>query len=169
MSRSTCPCSTKWTCRTKAWKTCLTWRTSPPNLMLYPQASGFVVPSMRGISSNPETMSVPVGLYVDGVPVLNPNGFEEEFIDIERIEVPPGPQATAQKPMRRPGHNPTGRPAHKEHKATQQLKRPARSNRAGRLSSGCRKIRWDIGRIISHRLHRPGSCAETSRPCPESR
>jgi len=39
-------------------------------------------------------MKVSTGLYVDGVPVLNAIGFENEMLDIERVEVLKGPQGT---------------------------------------------------------------------------
>ncbi len=39
-------------------------------------------------------MTVSTGLYVDGVPILGPIGFETGMFDIERIEVLRGPQGT---------------------------------------------------------------------------
>ncbi len=66
-----------------------------PNLTLIDQgASGGYVPSMRGISAPLFQMTVSTGLYVDGVPILMPIGFETEMFDIERIEVLRGPQGT---------------------------------------------------------------------------
>ena len=66
-----------------------------PNLTLIDQgAPGGYVPSMRGISAPLFQMTVSTGLYVDGVPILMPIGFETGMFDIERIEVLRGPQGT---------------------------------------------------------------------------
>ena len=42
----------------------------------------------------PYTLTATTGLYVDGVPILCGVGFEDEMLDIERIEVLRGPQGT---------------------------------------------------------------------------
>jgi iron complex outermembrane receptor protein len=67
-----------------------------PNLMMYNTGTaGINIPVTRGISSSVmESMTVATGLFVDGVPILNPNGFEQEILDVERIEVLRGPQGT---------------------------------------------------------------------------
>ena len=66
-----------------------------PNLMIFDEGqSGFNTPSMRGIHAAVESFAVSCGLYVDGVLVLSGKGFEEEMLDIERIEVLRGPQGT---------------------------------------------------------------------------
>ena len=66
-----------------------------PNLMIFDHGTpSLATPSMRGIHAEPNTYTVASGLYVDGVPILMGPGFEEEILDIERIEVLRGPQGT---------------------------------------------------------------------------
>jgi len=65
-----------------------------PNLMLYEISGGLVIPSIRGMASTSEAISSPLGMYVDGVPLLSVNGFETDLLDIERVEVLRGPQGT---------------------------------------------------------------------------
>ena len=66
-----------------------------PNLALIGTgASGANSPSMRGIYAGGEALTISTGLYVDGVPILMTSGFENEMLDIERIEVLRGPQGT---------------------------------------------------------------------------
>lgn len=66
-----------------------------PNFLLFsPGGFGVLSPSIRGMFSNPETISTSVGMYVDGVPVLNTIGYDLVLEDIERIEVLKGPQGT---------------------------------------------------------------------------
>jgi len=54
---------------------------------------GLYIPSIRGINQEGSGGSS-VGLYVDGVPILSGMGFNDELLDIERIEVLRGPQGT---------------------------------------------------------------------------
>lgn len=49
--------------------------------------------SMRGLSSD-YTSDASVGLYVDGVPIIDMGSFDQTVLDIERIEVLRGPQGT---------------------------------------------------------------------------
>lgn len=67
-----------------------------PNFMIYETGIEMVgQPIMRGVSAaGSSENSTAVGLYVDGVPTLSSSGFEEGFVDIERIEVLRGPQGT---------------------------------------------------------------------------
>lgn len=66
-----------------------------PNFLLFnPGGFGILSPSIRGIFSNPETVSSSVGMYVDGVPVLNTIGYDLILEDVERIEILKGPQGT---------------------------------------------------------------------------
>ncbi len=66
-----------------------------PNLMLVDNGvSSFYSPSMRGMSAYVGTLTVTTGLYVDGVPVLTPAGYDDALLDIERVEVLRGPQGT---------------------------------------------------------------------------
>ena len=66
-----------------------------PNFMIYQYGyPGMNTPTMRGISASLQSLKVATGLYVDGVPILSPIGFEVEMLDIERIEVLRGPQGT---------------------------------------------------------------------------
>lgn len=57
-------------------------------------ASMRAAPSMRGLYSDYATKASTVGLFVDGVPVIDGNGFDETLLNIERIEVLKGPQGT---------------------------------------------------------------------------
>lgn len=49
--------------------------------------------SMRGFTSD-YTSDASVGLYIDGVPVVDMGSFDETVLDVERIEVLRGPQGT---------------------------------------------------------------------------
>ncbi|MCH9812659.1 MAG: TonB-dependent receptor [Epsilonproteobacteria bacterium] len=65
-----------------------------PNLMLFDNSGGgSFTPTMRGVKAR-NTLSTAVGMYIDGIPTLNINGFDETLMDIERIEVLKGPQGT---------------------------------------------------------------------------
>ncbi len=66
-----------------------------PNLILVDNGvSAFYSPSMRGIHATVETLTVTTGLYIDGVPVLVPAGYDDSLLNIERVEVLRGPQGT---------------------------------------------------------------------------
>ena len=52
---------------------------------------GLSVPSIRGIHQDGSGGS-PVGLFIDGVPILSSTGFTDDLLDVERIEVLKGPQ-----------------------------------------------------------------------------
>ncbi|VVS94542.1 TonB-dependent receptor [Desulfoluna spongiiphila] len=54
---------------------------------------GLSIPSIRGIHQDGSGSS-PVGLFVDGVPILSATGFNDALLDIERVEVLRGPQGT---------------------------------------------------------------------------
>lgn len=54
---------------------------------------GLYVPSIRGIHQDGAGGS-PVGLFIDGVPVLSSTGFSDDLVDIERVEVLKGPQGS---------------------------------------------------------------------------
>lgn len=66
-----------------------------PGLMLFHEGQeGVTTPSIRGISASSINPHSPVGMYIDGAPVLNNAGFADPLMDIERIEVLKGPQGT---------------------------------------------------------------------------
>ncbi len=56
--------------------------------------SGLNSPVMRGLTANFNTFSTSVLMLVDGVPTLTAQGFENSFLDIDRIEVLRGPHST---------------------------------------------------------------------------
>lgn len=56
--------------------------------------SGINSPVMRGLTANFNALSTSTLLLVDGVPTLTAQGFENHFVDVERIEVLRGPQST---------------------------------------------------------------------------
>lgn len=69
--------------------------TFSPNFTIFENGTtGANTPSMRGIFADLHSHSVSVGLYVDGVPILEGMGYEQALIDIERVEVLKGPQGT---------------------------------------------------------------------------
>lgn len=66
-----------------------------PNMMSFQHGyPGMHTPVTRGISAGLHSLDVGTGLYIDGVPVLNPFGFDDPIIDVERVEVIRGPQGT---------------------------------------------------------------------------
>ena len=66
-----------------------------PSLMVFNEGgAGMNTPSMRGIHAPFETMTLSTGLFIDGVPIQSIAGFDNTFLDIERVEVLRGPQGT---------------------------------------------------------------------------
>ena len=64
-----------------------------PNLVVT-DGSGRGFPSMRGLRSPGESLTISTGMYIDGVPVLSCLGYQNPILDIERVEVLRGPQGT---------------------------------------------------------------------------
>lgn len=65
------------------------------NFMLTNRGSNYYMPTIRGISQAiGYSISNPVSVLIDGVPVSSTLGFNEVFMDIERIEILKGPQST---------------------------------------------------------------------------
>ncbi|HNS91908.1 MAG TPA: TonB-dependent receptor plug domain-containing protein, partial [Thauera sp.] len=56
--------------------------------------SGLQPPVMRGLTANVIGFSSSVALVVDGVPTLRGQGFDDNLLGIERVEVLRGPQST---------------------------------------------------------------------------
>ncbi|WP_321415006.1 TonB-dependent receptor [uncultured Desulfobacter sp.] len=66
-----------------------------PNLMLVEAAApGVLLPTIRGMRTDEGSTVGPVGMYIDGIPMLGTGGFDAILTDIERIEVLKGPQGT---------------------------------------------------------------------------
>lgn len=66
-----------------------------PNLFIFATGtSGTNTPTTREIYAPTESTTVSTGLFVDGVPILTPTGYNPEMLDVERIEVLRGPQGT---------------------------------------------------------------------------
>jgi len=66
-----------------------------PNLMFFTFGSDSQIsPSLRGIYSDMESKTVPMAIYIDGVPILDGWAMNETLTHIERIEVLKGPQGT---------------------------------------------------------------------------
>ena len=66
-----------------------------PSLMIFNHGkAGMNTPTIRGIYAPYSTMMLSTGLFIDGVPVQSILGFENTFLDIERVEVLKGPQGT---------------------------------------------------------------------------
>lgn len=64
--------------------------------MLLPSTglAGMSKPTMRGLNAGIISFTTALPIYIDGIPVLNPVGYEAALIDIEQIEVLRGPQGT---------------------------------------------------------------------------
>ena len=56
--------------------------------------SGINSPVIRGLTANFNALSSSTLLMVDGVPTLTAQGFENNLVDIDRVEVLRGPQST---------------------------------------------------------------------------
>ena len=56
--------------------------------------AGMKAPVMRGLTASVHSYSSSVLMLVDDVPTLMPQGFENSFLDVDRIEVLRGPQST---------------------------------------------------------------------------
>ena len=66
-----------------------------PNLMMFSYGGDKqLTPSLRGIFSDVESRTIPVGIYIDDVPVLDGWSMNELLDDIQSIEVLKGPQGT---------------------------------------------------------------------------
>lgn len=64
-----------------------------PNMSVQKNLKGNPV-SFRGLNASTFTYNNPVVIYIDGVPVINQNGFDASLANVERVEVLRGPQGT---------------------------------------------------------------------------
>lgn len=55
---------------------------------------GMKAPVMRGLTASIHSFSTSVLMLVDGVPTLTAQGYENSFLDVNRVEVLRGPQST---------------------------------------------------------------------------
>lgn len=66
-----------------------------PSMMLPSTGlTGLNPASMRGINAGVVSFSTALPMYIDGIPILNPVGYESTLIDIEQMEVLRGPQGS---------------------------------------------------------------------------
>ncbi len=66
-----------------------------PSLMIFNHGGpGMNTPSLRGLHAPYDTLTLSTGLFTDGVPTQSILGFENTFLDVERVEVLRGPQGT---------------------------------------------------------------------------
>ncbi|WP_220347839.1 TonB-dependent receptor [Alkalilimnicola ehrlichii] len=66
-----------------------------PGLVFQPFGqSGTNPPVVRGLTASATTFSSSTLLLVDGVPVLQAQGFDDSLVGVERVELLRGPQST---------------------------------------------------------------------------
>jgi iron complex outermembrane receptor protein len=66
-----------------------------PNFTVFNEGTRTIsTPSMRGLHADLQIQTVSTGLYIDGVPVTVPAGYDNQMLSIERVEVLRGPQGT---------------------------------------------------------------------------
>lgn len=66
-----------------------------PNFHIFEVSNSNInTPTTRGIYATMESGTVTTGLFVDGVPILSPLGYDAGFFDIEQVEFLRGPQGT---------------------------------------------------------------------------
>lgn len=65
------------------------------NFLVLDKGNNYYSPSIRGISQAlGYSLSNPLSIMIDGIPIASSLGFNETLMDIERIEVLKGPQST---------------------------------------------------------------------------
>lgn len=65
-----------------------------PDLEVFPMSPGRTVVNIRGLNSSLFTNNNPIVIYVDGIPYSDSYGFDLSLVDVERVEILRGPQAT---------------------------------------------------------------------------
>ncbi|MCT4600611.1 MAG: TonB-dependent receptor [Marinifilaceae bacterium] len=66
-----------------------------PNTIFFQEGHpSLVSPSIRGIRSSGTSLRVSAGMFVNGVPLLSSAGYEDDLLNIQRVEVLRGPQGT---------------------------------------------------------------------------